>query len=154
MPTEKRQVPTDKRHNCPHESSTGAPRRSKRIEEMKIKRVVGDENINALRRVEVRTIEQELILACIETYVDVTKRKVSPRQLSQRAFPQEVLNTVLNRDTGELMEMRHLLKNPKYSDLWGKSYTKELGRLAQGIPGMKGTDTIVFIKYEDIPLDR
>jgi hypothetical protein len=52
------------------------------------------------------------------------------------------------------MEMRHLLKNPKYSELWGKSYTKELGRLAQGIPGMKGTDTIVFIKYEEIPLDR
>ena len=52
------------------------------------------------------------------------------------------------------MEMRHLLRNPKYRELWGKSYTKELGRLAQGIPGMKGTDTIVFIKYEDIPLDR
>ena len=52
------------------------------------------------------------------------------------------------------MEMRHLLKNPKYSELWGKSYTKELGRLAQGIPGTKGTDTIVFIKYDDIPLDR
>jgi len=52
------------------------------------------------------------------------------------------------------MEMRHLLKNPKYSKLWGKSYTKELGRLVQGIPGTKGTDTIVFIKYDDIPLDH
>ena len=52
------------------------------------------------------------------------------------------------------MEMRHLMKNPKYSKLWRKSYTKELGRLAQGIPGTKGTNTIVFIKYDDIPLDR
>jgi hypothetical protein len=52
------------------------------------------------------------------------------------------------------MEMRQLLRNPKYSDLWGESYTKELGRLAQGIPGTKGTDTIVFIKYDKIPLDR
>ena len=51
------------------------------------------------------------------------------------------------------MEMRQLQKNPKYSELWGKSYTKELGRLVQGIPGTKGTDTIVFIKYDDIPLD-
>jgi hypothetical protein len=52
------------------------------------------------------------------------------------------------------MEMRQLLRNPKYSDLRGKSYTKELGRLAQGIPGTKGTDTIMFIKYDEIPLDQ
>jgi hypothetical protein len=52
------------------------------------------------------------------------------------------------------MEMRQLLRNPKYSNLWGKSYTKELGRLAQGILGTKGTDTIVFINYDKIPLDR
>ena len=90
-----------------------------------------------------QTIEQDLVLACIQMYVEVTERQVSPR-----------INAVLNKDTGELMEMRHLLKNPKYSELWGKSYTKELGRLAQGIPGTKGTDTIVFIKYDDIPLDH
>ena len=35
------------------------------------------------------------------------------------------------------MEMRHLLVNPKNKELCGKSYTIELGRLAQGIP--KGT---------------
>jgi hypothetical protein len=52
------------------------------------------------------------------------------------------------------MEMRQLLQNPKYSEVWGKSYTKELGRQAQGVPGTKGTETIVFIKYDDIPLDR
>jgi hypothetical protein len=52
------------------------------------------------------------------------------------------------------MDMRQLLCNPKYSNLWGKSYTKELGCLAQGIPGTKWTDTIVFIKYDKIPLDR
>jgi hypothetical protein len=50
--------------------------------------------------------------------------------------------------------MQQLLRNSKYSDLWDKSYTKELGRLAQGIPGTKGTDTIVFIKYNEIPLDQ
>ena len=64
-----------------------------------------------------------------------------------------MINAVLNKDTGDLMEMRQLLCNPKYADLWGKSYTKELGRLAQGIPGTKGMDTIVFIKYDKIPLD-
>jgi hypothetical protein len=51
------------------------------------------------------------------------------------------------------MEMWQLLRNPKYTNLWGKFYTKELGQLAQGIPGTNGMDTIVFIKYDKIPLD-
>ena len=38
--------------------------------------------------------------------------------------------------------------------MWGKSLLKELGRLAQGVPGTAGTDTIVFIKFDDIPIDR
>ncbi len=103
---------------------------------------------------EVRTIEQEMVLACIETYVEVTQTPLQPAQLAQQKFPIVMLNAVLNNDTGELMEMRHLLRNPKYTKLWGKLYTKELGLLAQGISGTKGTDTIVFIKYDKIPLDR
>jgi hypothetical protein len=52
---------------------------------------------------------------------------------------------------GHLMEMQHLLVNPKYKELWGKSYTKELRQLAQSIPGVsKGTNTIVFIQCKDI----
>jgi hypothetical protein len=38
-----------------------------------------------------------------------------------------MLNTIPNNNTGKLMEMRHLLRNPKFTELWGKSYTKELG---------------------------
>ena len=65
-----------------------------------------------------------------------------------------MLNAVLNNNTGKLMEMCHLLRNPKYIELWGKLYTKELGRLAQGESGTKSTDTIDFIKHNKIPLDR
>ncbi len=65
-----------------------------------------------------------------------------------------MLNTVLDMDTRKLMEMKHLLVNPKYKEVWGKSYTTELGRLAQGIPGVsKGTDTIVFIQRDEVPID-
>ena len=85
--------------------------------------------------VEVWTLEQDLVLACIRTQVKVTQQPILPRQWLQRKFPVEVLNAVLNMDTGELMEMRQLLQNPKYSELWGKFYTKELGELSQGIPG-------------------
>jgi hypothetical protein len=102
----------------------------------------------------VTTIKQELVLACIKTYTEVTQKPAQASSLAQHKFPSKILNAVLNKDPGELMEMRQLLRNPKYSNLWGKSYTKELRRLAQGIPGTKGTDTILFIKYDKIPLDR
>jgi hypothetical protein len=63
-----------------------------------------------------------------------------------------MLHTVLDKTTGHLMEMQHLLVNPKYKELWGKSYTKELRCLAQGMPGTsKSTNTIVFICHKDIP---
>jgi hypothetical protein len=66
-----------------------------------------------------------------------------------------MLQAVLNKSTGQLMEMRHLLINPKYKEFWGKLHTKELARLAQGIPGIsKGTNTIISIKREEIPADR
>ncbi len=53
------------------------------------------------------------------------------------------------------MEMRHLLVNPKYKEVWGKLYTTELGQLVQGIPGVsKGTDTIVFIQREEVPIGQ
>ncbi len=106
------------------------------------------------RTTEVSTIEQELALACIETYIEVTQTPLQPAQLAQQKFPIVMLNAVLNNETRKLMEMCHLLRNPKYTKLWGMSYTKELGQLAQGVSGTKGTDTVVFIKYGEIPLER
>jgi hypothetical protein len=51
--------------------------------------------------------------------------------------------------------MKHLQVNPKCKEVWEKLYTTELGRLAQGIPGVsKGTDTIVFIQRDEVPTDR
>jgi hypothetical protein len=65
------------------------------------------------------------------------------------------LNAVLNTNTSALMETRHLLVSPKYKELWGKSYTIELGCLAQGIPGIGNcTNTIVFIRHDDVPIDQ
>jgi hypothetical protein len=101
----------------------------------------------------VRTITQEVILACFVTYSDITNQHITARNASRRKFPIEMLNEVLNMTTGKLMEMRHLLVNPKYKDLWGKSYTKELGRLVQGVPGVTGTDTIIFIQRDKVPLE-
>ena len=56
---------------------------------------------------------------------------------------------VLNDKTGDLLlEYRHLMKHPKYKDVWTKSFGKEIPRLATT------TETIFFIRKEDIPIDR
>jgi hypothetical protein len=110
---------------------------------------------NTCSQTQVCTITQEAILACISTYSDITNLRLTAANAARQKFPVEMLNTVLDKDTGELMEMKHLLVNPKYKEAWGKLYTTELGRLAQGIPGVsKGTDTIVFILQDEVPIDQ
>ncbi len=85
------------------------------------------------------------MLACIHNHGKAANRPVMARHAALRQYPSDMFHAVLDKIMGYLMEMRHLLVNPKYKELWGKSYTKELGRLTQGIPGVsKGTDTIVF----------
>ena len=35
-----------------------------------------------------------------------------------------MINAVLNKETRELMDYRHIMKNPKYQELYCKSYSK------------------------------
>ena len=75
-----------------------------------------------------------------------------PAILSGRRVPLEMLNAILNEETGEIMEYQHIMKSPQYMNLYKNSYSKELGRLAQGIPDVvKGTNTIFFIDKADVP---
>jgi hypothetical protein len=52
---------------------------------------------------------------------------------------------VLDDETGDLLEYRHLLKHPKYKDVWSKSFGKEIWRLATT------TETIAFKSKQKIP---
>ena len=66
-----------------------------------------------------------------------------------------MLRTVLDKDTGEFMEYRKLMRKPKYRQLYRNYYSKEIGRLAQGMTGLvEGTNTMFFIDNQDIPVDR
>ena len=57
-----------------------------------------------------------------------------------------MISAILDEDTGEFMEYRHLMKNPNYHPLYHNSYAKELGHLAQGMPDLaEGTKIIFFI---------
>ena len=98
-----------------------------------------------------RTMSQDIIL----NMINIHKPNMTARQAASRKFPKEALAAVLNEETGELMEYRHLLANPKYRATWSKAYGKEIGRLAQGIPGeVEGTNTITFIDKSHIPENR
>ena len=44
---------------------------------------------------------------------------MNARTLASRKFPRHMLNTVLNKDTVELMEYRHLIEDPEYREIWG-----------------------------------
>ena len=62
---------------------------------------------------------------------------------------------VMDDETGDMLEYRHLVKSPKYRDTWSKAFGKEIGRLAQGQEGVtEGTNALFFIPYEQVPGDR
>ena len=70
-----------------------------------------------------QSIAQEAMLSC----ANVSQLNVSLRNPASRRFPMEMINAVLDEDTGELMEYRHLMKSLRYRQLYGKSYAKESG---------------------------
>eukprot|EP00804_Cyclotella_cryptica_P025733 CCRYP_002928-RA/>CCRYP_002928-RA protein AED:0.21 eAED:0.24 QI:0/0/0/1/0/0/4/0/800 len=96
----------------------------------------------------VHSITQETILHLLHN----TRMPLTPQHAATQCFPRDILSAILDTDTGELLDYRHLIKNPKYCTIWKNAYGKELGCLAQGIPvTVKGTNTIVFIAPDQIP---
>ena len=68
---------------------------------------------------------------------------ISPRQASQRRFPQVFIHNwampVMDTVTGETLEHRQLHRHPKYKNTWNQSYSNDLVCLCQGIgKGSKG----------------
>ena len=71
--------------------------------------------------------------------------------------------SVMDLESGKLLEHRQLRRDPKHKVVWDKSYANEIGRLCQGVgkhptkpatPRVTGTDTMRPIKFCDIPRDR
>ena len=92
--------------------------------------------------------------------VEISNSCPSARQASARKFPMQFLcdfaGAVLDADTGELLEYRQLIRNPKYKEDWKYSFGNEIGRLAQGMPGgrARGTNTLYFVRRDEIPPNR
>ena len=56
--------------------------------------------------------------------------KVTEKGTAARNYPLQFLcewaNAVIDKDTGKLMEYRHLLKDPRHRKRWQKSFSKEI----------------------------
>jgi hypothetical protein len=67
----------------------------------------------------------------------------------------EMANAVTFPDTGKSLKHSELITLLRYKIRWMRSTANERGRLAQGLKrGVKGTNTIKFIRREDVPAGR
>lgn len=91
--------------------------------------------------------------------METAQPKLNPRNVASRKYPLEFLcefaNAVMDENTGEMLEYRHLIKRPEYRDVWSKAFGKEIGRLAQGQKGIvEGTNALFFIPMDKVPYER
>jgi hypothetical protein len=102
---------------------------------------------NTRQQREVRTLTQDFMLQCME--IPGYKAPFTSKQAAARKYPLQFLcdlaYAVLDDETGNLLEFRHLMKHPKYKDVWTKSFNKEIIHLATM------TETIFFIQKDAIP---
>ena len=105
---------------------------------------------NTRRQRKVRSITQDYLFHMMETPSLV--QPFTAKQASARKYPLQFLcdfaYAVLDDETGDLLEYRHLLKHPKYKDVWSKSFGREIRRLATT------TETIAFVAKQQIPQAR
>jgi hypothetical protein len=105
---------------------------------------------NTRQQRETQTLTQEFMLQCME--IPGYKAPFTAQQAALRKYPLQFLcnlaYAVLDNETGNLLEYRHLMKHPKYKDVWTKSFGTEIRCLAMT------TETIFFVKKDKIPDDR
>ncbi len=80
-----------------------------------------------------------------------THMQLCPQEQRQR----ERIQLIRDKETGEYLNYRQLMRHPKHRAIWNISLANKFGRLAQGVGGrVIPTNTIFFIKQEQVPIDR
>jgi hypothetical protein len=102
---------------------------------------------NTRQQQRIRSITQDCAYHLTET-----KAAPSAQKASAQKYPLQFLcdwaNSILDNKTGDLLEYRYLLKNPKYKDVWSQAFSKEIRQLATM------TETISFLTKPEIPQSR
>ncbi|GFH48950.1 hypothetical protein CTEN210_05426 [Chaetoceros tenuissimus] len=68
-------------------------------------------------------------------------------------FFMPTVHHIFNEITGKKETLDTLLAG-KFHDIWDRSLSNELGRLTEGIHDIKGTQTMVFIHKDQVPIGR
>ena len=64
-------------------------------------------------------------------------------------------NSIIDDETGDSLEYRHLIKCDKHNKTWAKYFSNEVRRLTQGVRyRVKGTKTIFVLSHKTIPTDN
>eukprot|EP00804_Cyclotella_cryptica_P024842 CCRYP_001786-RA/>CCRYP_001786-RA protein AED:0.36 eAED:0.36 QI:0/0/0/1/0/0/2/0/340 len=113
-------------HRCPAASATSrvSPQQTK----TPLPRVSAPQPPGATRS-GIALITQETILHLLHN----TRTPLTPQNAATRQSPCDALSAILDTDTGELLEYRHLIKNPKYCTIWKNAYGKELGKVSPAL---------------------
>ncbi len=72
------------------------------------------------------------------------------RELATNHF----LGAIINKNTGTVLEYRHLVKNPATKAVWETSFANKIGCLFQGIRDLQGTNTCFFIQKLQVPTNK
>ena len=68
--------------------------------------------------------------------------------MTYHQYPHILENSIIDDETGELIEFIHLIKRDKYKNTWVKYLANDLGCLAQGVvERVKGIETIFFLAH-------
>ena len=121
---------------------------------------------SAIRSASTSQLEQALAIACSLQPATNQAQKLSQRNFPRAMFaaalaaispeakldPRVAALAVMDLESGKELKYRELLKHPKLGEIWNGSSSNEFDRFAQGKTGrVKGTDTIDFIHYDEIP---
>ncbi len=96
---------------------------------------------NTQQQCQIRTLTQDYMLHMME--IPDYEAPFTPRPSASWTFPLQFLcdfaHAVLDEDTGNLLEYRHLIKHPKYKETWSNSFRQEIRQI------MTTTETVFFI---------
>jgi hypothetical protein len=105
---------------------------------------------NTRQQRKVRTITQDYLFHMMD--IPGLTKLFSNQQAASRKYPLQFLCdfalAVLDDKTGDLLEYHHLLRHPKYRDVWSKLFGTEIRWLTTT------TETIAFMSKDMIPHNR
>jgi hypothetical protein len=111
------------------------------------KPILTKEGMKAVNDTSGRSRLKEYLCTTQESRARIPQRnRLSPR----RHNPTKRIQLVHDADTGEYLNYRQLMQNPKHRIIWSKSFANKFGQLAQGLKDgrVKGMNTITFIRKD------